>query len=265
MPSWGGGLGAAGESASVPAASERCKSGENRDVFHLSAAGRLRSLELPAAWRMYGFCFPEVLRADYAGWCCSRQSGSQDAEKKPNPSPMRMWPGDFLPPRLWVPPLHLPNPPGPAAPLTIGVLRWVHKRIQKRCNYRVIPRKHLKFCRLLYPFFFLFLLDSFVPTADFCWRPSKLFSTILINEVVGRGGWGEIEAVKMKSEANNKLEWKHNPGHGDRWKGGLDKHKKPQGHVWVCQDECGNLDLCLHAWMENELLFSHWLENKKIG
>lgn len=63
----GGGAGGAGESASVPAASESCKSGENRDVFHLSAAGRLRSLELPAAWRMYGFCFPEVLRADYAG------------------------------------------------------------------------------------------------------------------------------------------------------------------------------------------------------
>lgn len=37
------------------------------------------------------------------------------------------------------PPPHLPNPPGPAAPLTIGVLRRVHKRIRKRCNYRVIP------------------------------------------------------------------------------------------------------------------------------
>lgn len=67
----------------------------------------------------------------------------------------------------------------------------------------------------------------------------------------------------MKSGANNKLEWKHNPGHVDRRNGGLDKHKKPQGHVWVCQDKCGNFDLCLHAWMENELLFSHWLENKK--
>lgn len=64
-----GGVGgvAGGESASVPAAAESCKSGENRDVSHLSAAGRLRSLELPAASRMYGFFFPEVLRADYAG------------------------------------------------------------------------------------------------------------------------------------------------------------------------------------------------------
>lgn len=51
----------------VPAASESCKSGERRDVSHLGAAGRLRSLELPAASRMYGFCFPEVLRADYDG------------------------------------------------------------------------------------------------------------------------------------------------------------------------------------------------------
>lgn len=50
-----GGVGAGGESAFVPAAAESCKSGENRDVSHLSAAGRLRSLELPAASRMYGF------------------------------------------------------------------------------------------------------------------------------------------------------------------------------------------------------------------
>lgn len=57
-------------------------------------------------------------------------------------------------PKIMGSPLHLTNPPGPAAPLTIGVLRRVHKRIRKRCNYGVIPWKDLKFCRLLYPFFF---------------------------------------------------------------------------------------------------------------
>lgn len=128
---------------------------------------------------------------------------------KPSPLPMRMWLGDFLPPRLWVLPLCLPNPPGPVAPLTIGVQRRVHKRIRKRCNYRVIPRKDLKFRRLLSPFFFPVppRLFSCPPLISAGGHPnfSQPFSLMRWWERSG-GREGGGEAVKLKSEENNKLE-----------------------------------------------------------